>query len=96
MSWRVRALSVRQIDGVSLRWELEARAAGGTIAPVTADSHLNGRVYDLNSGPYVGWTGDGELDHEVLQHLRDVVALRDTLKQLDVIDRERERHRWAA
>lgn len=97
MSWRVRATEVRPWNG-GLRWSLEAWR-GDLSTTVTADTHRNGTVYDLQSGPYVGWTGDEELDREVCLHIGNLVAHRKVLRQLDAIERPRSRSdrlRWAA
>jgi len=98
-SWRVRITDVRPWDG-GLRWTLEASSSDEPVT-VYADTSRNGALYDLQAGPYVGWTGDKDLDHEVAQEVRKVSALRGVLKSLDSIDltrsrSDRLRRRWAA
>jgi hypothetical protein len=96
-AWRVRATAVRAHE-LGLRWTLEARTDDVEVI-VTADTTRAGSVCGLQSDGYIGTTGDEELDYEVEQHIRDVLALSTVLQSLAAIDRGRRRSdrlRWAA
>ncbi len=85
--FRLLATDVRSHD-LGLRWTLRAFADDLAVT-ITADTTCHGRLVGLQSGSYVGTTGDDELDSAVEQHILDRLAARTIAHQLDAIDAQR-------
>jgi hypothetical protein len=87
MTWTVRVRDIRRrVDG--LRWTLVASTADLETL-VYADTTEAGRVFGLQSDEYIGTSGDPELDYLIGARIRATLATRNSLQQLDAIDKDR-------
>jgi hypothetical protein len=84
-SWHVRATSVREHNGGALRWTVDAWR-NDEVVTITCDTTPAGGVMDLQSEYYAGTTGDATLDVEVREHIADIIAMRDVLRQLPRVE----------
>jgi hypothetical protein len=96
-TWQVHVTNVRRFNG-GLRWTLAA-ATEDLETVVTADSTASGgRLLYMQSDEYCGWTGDQALDDLVIEVVEKAVAGRAIHRQIDAIERPRERSdrlRWS-